>query len=138
MLAMRLVLTVLLLTATNACDAPRAVDGNALTLGGVEVSAQVLQHGERVYRQRCLICHGEGGAGDGPMGPKLSPKASDLRRGQYAHAPDPNALPSDAYFHQLLTQGIPNTGMQAWDMERDDRHAVIQHIKTLSPRWRTQ
>lgn len=111
--------------------------GEALVLGGVEVSALELARGETVYRQRCLLCHGEHGDGQGPMGRKLTPPPRDLRKGEYKFAPDPRALPDDAYFHRILLEGIPNTMMQPWGLDHDDRHAVIQHIKSLSPRWRS-
>lgn len=122
-----------------ACDAQGSTTpGQALVLGGVEVSASVLVRGEAVYRQRCLLCHGELGDGQGPVGRKLTPPPRDLRKGEYKFAPDPNALPDDAYFHRILTEGIPDTMMQPWGLDHDDRHAVIQHIKSLSPRWRSR
>ncbi len=120
------------------CEATPSSERSSITLNGVDVPSAVLARGERVYRQRCLLCHGESGDGKGPMGVKLSPPPLDLRSGKYPHAPDPNALPDDAYFDQLLVRGIENTPMQPFDLEHDDRHAVIQYIKSLSPRFVTK
>ena len=122
------------------CDQqmPAATSNRSTMLGGVEVSAQVLARGESVYRQRCVLCHGDAGDGQGPIGRRLTPPPRDLRKGEYKFAPNPNALPDDAYFHRILIEGIPNTMMQPWGLDHDDRHAVIQYIKSLSPRWRTQ
>jgi mono/diheme cytochrome c family protein len=118
------------------CEAaPTAGDLKPMRLGGVEVSGRVLARGETVYRQRCMVCHGETGDGQGPSGRHLKPPPRDLRKGEYKFAPDPKALPDDAYFHRILTEGIPNTMMQPWGLGHDDRHAVIQYVKTLSPRW---
>lgn len=129
---------ILVVCAIAACDEPRApaVTGPSLVLGGVEVGAHVLARGESVYRQRCVLCHGDLGDGQGPIGRRLTPPPRDLRKGEYKFAPDPQALPDDAYFHRILIEGIPNTMMQPWGLDHDDRHAVIQHIKSLSPRWR--
>jgi len=126
--------------ALIGCGQPTTApsDNNSLVLGGVEVSTQVLERGASVYQQRCVLCHGDRGDGQGPIGRRLTPPPRDLRKGEYKFAPDPKALPDDAYFHRILTEGIPNTMMQPWGLDHDDRHAVIQHIKSLSPRWRTQ
>lgn len=134
------VLSLWVITLGLGCDqaANGPLNTQALRLGGVEVSAEVLARGERVYRQRCALCHGDSGDGQGPIGRKLTPPPRDLRKGEYKFAPSPNALPDDAYFHRILNEGIPNTMMQPWGLDHDDRHAVIQHIKSLSPRWRTQ
>lgn len=139
MLRARCVLALLgVLVVFMGCDplADDAAQQQALVLGGVEVSGVVLARGERVYRQRCMICHGDAGDGQGPTGRHLSPPPRDLRRGEYKFAPDRSALPDDTYFHRILTEGIPNTMMQPWGLDHDDRHAVIQYIKSLSPRWR--
>ncbi len=135
---LRDVLALACVATVFACDTSTdsaPTHGKGRVLGGVEVSAQVLARGDMVYRQRCRLCHGETGDGQGPMGRKLSPPPRDLRKGEYKFAPNPSALPDDAYFHRILIEGIPNTMMQPWGLDHDDRHAVIQHIKTLSPRW---
>lgn len=137
---MRAAVVLALWSALAGCDhgAEHSTDRPPLVLGGVSVSAQVLQRGESVYRQRCVLCHGDAGDGQGPIGRKLTPPPRDLRKGEYKFAPNPSALPDDAYFHRILSQGIPNTMMQPWGLDHDDRHAVIQYIKSLSPRWRAQ
>lgn len=134
------VLSVIALVAGSvvaACDAmPDAGDTASMRLGGVIVSGRVLARGEAVYRQRCMVCHGDRGDGQGPSGRHLKPPPRDLRKGEYKFAPAPDALPDDAYFHRILSEGIPNTMMQPWGLDHDDRHAVIQYVKSLSPRWR--
>lgn len=35
-------------------------------------------HGQQLYQQYCVSCHGPGGKGDGPAGAKLDPKPTDL------------------------------------------------------------
>jgi DMSO reductase family type II enzyme heme b subunit len=39
--------------------------------------------GADVYATRCAVCHGEKGAGDGPLAPELLPAPTDLAHGPY-------------------------------------------------------
>jgi mono/diheme cytochrome c family protein len=38
--------------------------------------------GEVVYKAKCVACHGAAGAGDGPAGKVLNPKARDWTKGE--------------------------------------------------------
>jgi high-affinity iron transporter len=38
--------------------------------------------GEAVYKAKCVSCHGTAGAGDGPAGKVLNPKARDWTKGE--------------------------------------------------------
>jgi high-affinity iron transporter len=38
--------------------------------------------GEAVYKAKCVSCHGAAGAGDGPAGKVLNPKARDWTKGE--------------------------------------------------------
>jgi len=106
-----------------------------MTLGGEEVSADVLNFGELVYMQRCRGCHGQHGEGDGPYGSAMDPRPADLTRGVYRHLE--GERPSDAELERVITEGIDGTGMTAIDLEGEPLNAVIQYIKTLAPRtWR--
>jgi cbb3-type cytochrome c oxidase subunit III len=61
------VLSVALLIGLTGCFAPRAGDPNPSF------------DGARLYRENCASCHGQSGAGNGPMLPHLSSPPSDLR-----------------------------------------------------------
>lgn len=121
-----------------ACEsAPRFTA--PMTLGGVEVPAEVLDQGARVYEMRCASCHGPEGAGDGSAGrnlpkPPRSFQAADFR---YKSTPE-GALPTDADLDATIRNGRIDEGMPAWNtLTEPDRHAVIQYIKTFSPRWKS-
>jgi mono/diheme cytochrome c family protein len=109
-----------------------------MTLGGAEVSADVLNRGERVFMMYCATCHGEDGSGKGPAANALTTKPRDFREADFKYvAAGEGNLPTDADLDLTIRKGRLETGMPAWNgLVESDRHAVIQFIKTLSPRWR--
>ncbi|GEM_PF-2977575 len=126
------------LTMSMACaEAPEPRFAAAVRLGGVEVSADVLNQGERLYRRYCASCHGEDGSGTGAMAKQLPFPPRDLRTGQFQTASlDADALPSDDDLESIVRDGRPARGMPGWaGLRPEDRFAVVQFIKTLSPRW---
>lgn len=54
---------------TETTTTPAPVDTAAAPAGAVS-----LAEGERVVKERCILCHGESGKGDGPGGAALNPK----------------------------------------------------------------
>lgn len=50
----------------------------SLALGG-QATAQDLELGREIYNDRCAVCHGETGAGDGMVGELFAQKPGDLR-----------------------------------------------------------
>lgn len=128
----------LLLATAAACDStPRFTA--PMTLGGVQVPAAVLEQGARVYAMRCASCHGEDGAGQGSAGRALAQPPRDFRTADFRYgASGPGGLPSDAELEQTIRDGRIENGMPAWGtLTAEDRHAVIQYIKTFSPRWQS-
>ena len=107
-------------TATPA-DALRA---------GLELSSpargdkKALGRGAVVFANYCETCHGPAGLGDGrvaqrgfPMPPSfLAPKAMQLRDGQIFH---------------IITYGQGNMPSYASQIDRLDRWAVIEYVRTL-------
>ena len=39
---------------------------------------EVIKGGQRLFNNKCAICHGEGGKGDGPLGQQLKRQPADL------------------------------------------------------------
>lgn len=106
-------------------------------LGGIEVSAATLNRGEFVYMRYCRACHGQRGDGAGTRwDPQGGPPPRDFTRADFKYGSGgPGTLPTDADLERVITNGIAGTQMKAVAMSDDDRAAVIQFIKTLSPRW---
>jgi mono/diheme cytochrome c family protein len=125
-----------LVVALLGCEsAPRF--SAPMTLGGVEVSADVLNQGAHVYDMRCASCHAGNGSGEGNAGRALKSKPRDFRTADFRYKSTPDGtLPTDADIEAVIRQGRIEEGMPAWQMlSAEDVHAVIQYIKTFSPRW---
>ncbi len=110
-----------------------------LKLGGKTVTAEVLNQGHDVYLQFCYACHGEKGDGNGPAAPGMRPPPRDFRTGIFKFpGVAAGELPGDEDLLALLRRGLDGTPMLAWDLSEPARAAVIQYLKTFSPRWKTE
>jgi mono/diheme cytochrome c family protein len=108
----------------------------AMILSGQKVSSEKLEHGREVYVHYCRACHGDDGDGNGAsvkMG--LRPPPRDFRAGQFKFGSVAGGLPSDEDFKRIIKHGLKGTAMLPWDLDEPDLDAVIQYIKTFSPRW---
>lgn len=110
-----------------------------LVLGGALVQPDVLEKGWQVYRRMCVGCHGEAGDGHGDAAGELRPPPRDLRSGHFKFASVPaGELPTDDDLRRTIRQGLAGTTMAPMTrLPADEVDAVIQYIKTLSPRWRS-
>jgi len=120
-------------------DVPRGFQA-PLTLGGQVVPAEVLAHGERAYLLYCRACHGEAGDGKGTSAPGLRPPPRDFTLGIFKFAAVAGgALPADEDLIRIVRSGLHGTAMLAWDgVPETDLHAIVQYLKTFSPRWKTE
>src|SRR5690349_17372742 len=62
--------------ATNNTATPTttATTDTAATAGGAASGEVSMALGEQIVKDRCVLCHGESGKGDGPGGAALNPK----------------------------------------------------------------
>jgi mono/diheme cytochrome c family protein len=92
--------------------------------------------GQRIYAQRCAVCHGPDGRGNGPAAPSLIPRPRDFTLGQFTYQSTPaDQPPSDADLTQVVLNGLQASAMPYWHdllSERDIRE-VVAYIKSLSP-----
>lgn len=126
--------------AAAACgDAPPRFT-EPMVLGGQTVPPEVLMRGARVYGLYCVSCHGPDGSGRGNALRSFDSPPRDFREADFQHVSGPpGSLPTDADLDLVIRRGIPGTGMPPWDgLSEEDRHAVIQFLKTLSPRWASE
>jgi mono/diheme cytochrome c family protein len=124
------------LLALLACN-PSTFDG-PMTFGDRVVPVATLERGKDLYNRYCATCHGYSGRADTPQARQLDPRPSDLSLAQFKRVETPGGLPSDAELGRIITNGIPGTGMPPWpQLQGTDLDAVIQYLKTFSPRWRS-
>ncbi len=122
--------------ALVACkDEPRFT--GPMVFGGTTIAAEVLNRGAWVYETRCAACHGPDGSGGGAAGRSLQTPPRDFRAASFRYKSTAgDALPTDADLDATIRYGRIEQGMPAWDsLSDDDIHAVIQYVKTFSPRW---
>ena len=92
---------------------------------GGEVAAGDAQ-GAAVYTQRCVLCHGAGGKGDGPASASLNPKPRNHTDGSYMNAR------TDAELLEVIHNG--KGAMPAWKsvLSEDEINAVLKHVRSLA------
>jgi cytochrome c oxidase cbb3-type subunit 2/cytochrome c oxidase cbb3-type subunit I/II len=86
-------------------------------------SAETLQRGATVFAVNCVPCHGATGEGNGIAAANLLPQPANFRLKQ----PDPD------YILEVLRDGIPGTGMPAWQEQipESDRRALAAFVRSL-------
>ncbi|MFQ5801816.1 MAG: c-type cytochrome [Candidatus Methylomirabilales bacterium] len=96
--------------------------------------------GKAVYKKKCALCHGSEGQGDGPGAVHLDPKPRDFTRGFYKiRSTGSGQLPTDEDIFRVITEGMPGSSMPSWrHLPASDRRALVAHLKTFSPRFRTE
>ena len=90
-----------------------------------EVAAGDAQ-GAAVYTQRCVLCHGAGGKGDGPASASLNPKPRNHTDGTYMNTQ------TDAQLLEVIHNG--KGAMPAWKtvLSEDEINAVLRHVRSLA------
>ena len=81
--------------------------------------------GAAIYAERCAVCHGDSGRGDGPAAVGLKPKPADLR----VHLA---AGHSDAQLFDWVSNGYPDSAMPAFKstLSAEDRWNVLNYIRS--------
>lgn len=107
--------------AATPADALRAGRELASPLAGNKGAAA---RGAVVFASFCETCHGPAGAGDGRVAQRGFPAPPSLL------APHAIQMPDGQMFH-VLTYGQGNMPSYASQVERIDRWAVIEYVRTL-------
>ncbi len=83
-----------------------------------------IMRGRQVYLQRCWMCHGDAGQGEGPSGQHLAPAPATFVEG------DPTTMP-DSDWYWRVSQGIGNAAMPQWRLllSERDRWDAIKYVK---------
>jgi mono/diheme cytochrome c family protein len=81
------------------------------------------QEGKKAYDANCVVCHGSGGKGDGPVGTALNPKPSNLTAKGVQ-------VQSDGELFWKISTG--RGAMPSWQtLPQKERWSLVQFIRTL-------
>ncbi len=116
--------------------------GTMVILSSSYLSAQSsIEIGKGIYEQKCAMCHGKEGKGDGAPAALLDPKPRDLTSGKYKfRSTESGSIPTDDDIMKSVKSGLHGTSMPDWGafLGEDSLRAVVQYIKMLSPRFTTE
>ncbi len=101
---------------------------------GSDVSS-ALPLGARVYAQRCSVCHGPDGRGNGPAAPSMIPRPRDFTLGSFKYkSTAPGEPPGDADLEQVVAEGLPASAMPYFKdlLSPAEIRAVVQQVKEFS------
>jgi mono/diheme cytochrome c family protein len=94
--------------------------------------------GKMTYTMFCSSCHGDGGAGDGPVGAVLNPPPRDLSKGDFKFDTDGDGKAgSDQDLLNVIVNGAAKYGgsnqMAPWggSLSESDRANVLAFIRSL-------
>ena len=107
-------------------DAPGGSGGTADTAGkNGEVSLAV---GDKVFHERCELCHGPNGMGDGPGGAALNPKPRNF------HDKAVQDTLSDAWIVHTIMNGKAGTGMPPWKgiVSESEAKSLILKVRSFA------
>jgi|SRR5580765_597128 len=109
-------------TETSAAPTPNTTVGD--TTGEAAMDPLVL--GNKIYQERCALCHGPEGKGDGPAAAGLNPKPRNHTDGTYMKTR------TDEQLLEVIRHG--KGGMPAWGgiLNETEIHAVLKHVRTLA------
>ena len=98
-------------------------------------SEALLARGADLFAEKCAICHGKEGRGDGPSEYLFQPRQRDLRKGIYHYVTTWDGTPTDSGLFDLLTRGMPGTAMPSWaHLSETDRWALVYFSESLADR----
>ena len=110
-----------------------------LKLGGKLVAPEILDRGKEAYTLYCRACHGDNGDGIGPAAAGYRPPPRDFTTGLFKFAAVASGgLPRDDDLRRSVRYGLHGTAMLAWDVDDADLDAILQYLKTFSPRWKDE
>jgi mono/diheme cytochrome c family protein len=91
--------------------------------------------GARVFAQRCAVCHGPDGRGNGPAAPSMFPRPRDFSSGVFKYKSTAAAeAPTDDDLLRTIRDGLPASAMPyfAGLLSDEELTAVVDQVKSFS------
>ena len=126
---LRTALTAEMVEQAGTFETPRLI-------GAKDVSQERLLHGQAVYQDQCVQCHGVSGDGQGPAAAYLYPRPRDYRNGTFKFITTPyGAKPVRSDLLRTVRQGVRGTSMPSFALlPADDLEAVVDYVLALTHR----
>ena len=96
------------------------------------------EHGQVIYEQECLGCHGRNGDGQGLLATTLTPRPRDFTRGLFRYRSTPTGqLPTDGDLQRTVSHGLTGSRMPAFQVFLDESEIrdVVAYLKQFSSRF---
>ncbi len=113
----------------------------ALAACGVVFGQSPAGSADQVYERRCATCHGLDGKGSGPAAAGLRVRPRDFVAGKYKiRSTASGSIPPDEDLARVIRSGMHGTAMPDWELvlSQDDTAAVVAHVKSFSPRFKSE
>jgi len=106
-----------------------------------------IELGKKLYKERCLVCHGDKGDGKGlagvfrreeKNGRVIEIFSRDFTVGVFKFRTTPTGcLPTDEDIRKTISDGMERSFMPSYEniLSAEEKEAVKDHIKTFSFRW---
>src|SRR6266545_44234 len=90
--------------------------------------------GWKTYAEKCAVCHGDEGGGDGPASKTMLPRPRVFKKTNYKFRTTASgALPMREDLLRVITDGIHGTAMPSFaHLPLETRQALIQVIESFS------
>jgi mono/diheme cytochrome c family protein len=88
---------------------------------GAAAASDPFEGGERLYKEKCVICHGLKGNGEGPAGAAFSPHPTDFTKPQFWQKKD-----IDRFIAETVKKG--HSPMPAFDLAPEEIRAIIGYM----------
>jgi mono/diheme cytochrome c family protein len=88
-----------------------------------------------VYFQRCAVCHGPDGKGNGPAAPSIFPRPRDFSAGVFKYKSTATGEPpTDEDLFRAVRDGLPASAMPyfAGLLDEEELRAVVEQVKSFS------
>ena len=87
----------------------------------VAAPADKIQEGERLFKDKCVLCHGLKGNGEGPAGAGFSPPPADFTKPKFWQKKD-----IDKFIATTVKNGHPP--MPAFNLPPEEIQAIIDYM----------
>ena len=113
-------------TTTSSTTPPPENTMSAADTGGTGAMTGDVAAGEKIYKQRCVLCHGPEGKGDGPGAAALNPKPRNHTDGSYMKTQ------TDEQLLHSIREGKGQ--MPAWGkiLSEQEMHSVLAYVRSLA------